>query len=357
MIDRAAAFEGVVLGTAVGDAIGLPREGLSARRASRMFGGAPLRHRLVFGRGMVSDDTEHACMVGQALLASGGDPARFARSLAWRLRWWMLALPAGVGMATARAVGKLWLGFPPDHSGVCSAGNGPAMRAAVIGVWAGSDVARVAQLVRVSTRLTHTEPVAEQGALAVALAAGYGATAGPQAAKVAEFLSLVRPHLTDATLRKGIEIAAACAASSQPPERFLAELGVRGGVSGWISHTVPAALYCWLRWPGDFRTAVEQVVQMGGDADTTGAIVGGLVGATAGPGGIPRDWVDGIIEWPRSVEWMRRLGRRLAIAGVDSVHGGELSPLPLFCPAIVPRNVLFLLVVLLHGLRRLLPPY
>ena len=41
-------------------------------------------------RGMVSDDTEHACMTAQALLASAGDPDLFARDLAWRLRLWLL---------------------------------------------------------------------------------------------------------------------------------------------------------------------------------------------------------------------------------------------------------------------------
>jgi ADP-ribosylglycohydrolase len=116
---------GLLLGTAVGDALGLPREGMSARRAARMFGGAPLRHRFFLGRGMVSDDTEHACMTAQALLASGGDAAGFARSLAWRLRGWILSAPAGIGFGTLRAILKLWIGFSPSASGVRSAGNGP----------------------------------------------------------------------------------------------------------------------------------------------------------------------------------------------------------------------------------------
>lgn len=64
---------GCLLGTAVGDAIGLPYEGLTRQRAARLLG-APDRHRLLFGRGMVSDDTEHTCMVAQALIVSGGDP-------------------------------------------------------------------------------------------------------------------------------------------------------------------------------------------------------------------------------------------------------------------------------------------
>ena len=46
---------GILIGTAVGDAIGLPYEGISRRRAKRLLSGK-LRHRLFFGRGMVSDD-------------------------------------------------------------------------------------------------------------------------------------------------------------------------------------------------------------------------------------------------------------------------------------------------------------
>jgi ADP-ribosylglycohydrolase len=89
--DRTDTLTGVLLGTAVGDALGLPREGLSPRRARRLFGGPPLRHRLVFGRGMVSDDTEHACVTAQALLrsprrTSSGASSRLIDSLVSRPR-------------------------------------------------------------------------------------------------------------------------------------------------------------------------------------------------------------------------------------------------------------------------------
>src|SRR5437868_15534006 len=98
----AKAVVGCLLGTAVGDALGLPCENLSPRRQRRLFPKTD-RYHFLLGHGMTPDDTEHACMVGQALLASGGEVRALARSLAWRLRGWLLGLPAGTGRATLRA--------------------------------------------------------------------------------------------------------------------------------------------------------------------------------------------------------------------------------------------------------------
>ncbi|TWU44826.1 ADP-ribosylglycohydrolase [Rubripirellula tenax] len=163
------AIIGCILGTAVGDALGLPYEGVSAKRSPRLLG-PPDRYRFFFGRGMISDDTEHTCMVAQSLIEANGDTNLFARRFASRLRWWILALPAGVGKATARAGFKLWLGAKPTNAGVFSAGNGPAMRAAIFGA-AIDDLPQMLQFVRASSRLTHSDPKAECGAIAVAFAA------------------------------------------------------------------------------------------------------------------------------------------------------------------------------------------
>jgi ADP-ribosylglycohydrolase len=362
MGERAESVAGVLLGTAVGDALGLPREGLGRRRGARLFGDPPLRHAFILGRGMASDDTEHTCLVGQALLRAPDDAERFARALAWGLRLWLLGLPAGVGLATLRATGRLWLGFPPSRSGVFSAGNGPAMRAALLGVCLGDDPGRLRAYVRASTRLTHTDPRAERGALLVALAAHHGAAHGTGGVRAPAFLASVRGELgeRDAELDGLLAKVEDHLARGAPAAELADALGLRKGVSGYVYHTVPLALYCWLRAPGDFRAAVEEVIALGGDADTTGAVVGGVAGATVGAGGIPAEWVGGLLEWPRSVAWMRGLAARLA----EQFPGGGAGPpgsaggaVPLFWPGLLPRNLLFVAVVFLHLLRRALPPY
>jgi ADP-ribosylglycohydrolase len=340
------AIVGSILGTAVGDAIGLPYEGMSKRRGVRLLG-EPTRHRFFFGRGMVSDDTEHTCIVAQALIVSGGDPERFGRELARRLRWWLLGFPAGVGKATLQATLKLWLGFSHDHSGVFSAGNGPAMRSAILGA-AVADRDALRTLVGVSTRITHTDPKAEYGAWAVALAArlARGGVVSPSA--YLEELKLTSlPEAAE--FRARMERCVQSAAAGQSTEGFAQAEGLGKGVSGYVYHTVPVALHAWLTHQHDFQAGVEAVVRCGGDTDTTAAIAGGIIGAGVGKEGIPAAWRDGLFEWPRTVAWMEALGERLA--------EGKPGPAPRLSVGVVGRNGLFFLIVLGHIVRRFLPPY
>jgi len=98
--DRKSRFRGVLLGTAVGDSIGLPAEGLTPGRAARLFPGR-WRQQLFLGSGMISDDTDHTVFVAQSLLAHPASPSAFQRRLAWCLRLWLLSLPALLGLPKA----------------------------------------------------------------------------------------------------------------------------------------------------------------------------------------------------------------------------------------------------------------
>lgn len=354
---RQEVITGALLGTLVGDALGLPREGLSRERAAKLFGGAPLRHRLVLGRGLGSDDTEHACMVAQALLSQPEDARAFARSLAWRLRGWLISLPAGVGSATLRATVRLWLGFSPERSGVASAGNGPAMRAPLLGVCLAHQPERLEAFVRASSLLTHRDALAEDGARVVGLAAAHAARQAMAGAPVdaAALLRQLDEAVSSPDLRTALRTVGTHLERGASVTELADALGLAHGVTGYTLHTVPVALYAWLRHREDFRAALEGVILLGGDTDSTGAIVGALAGATVGPRGIPPEWVAGLVEWPRSVAWLERLAGRLSAQFPMGGAPNRLGPLPLFWPGLLPRNLLLLAVVLVHGFRRLLP--
>ena len=290
------AITGCLLGTAVGDALGLAYEGVTPNRAMRLLG-QPDRYRFVFGRGMISDDTEHTCMVAQSLIEANGDVDLFARRFAGRLRWWILALPAGVGKATARAGIKLWLGAKPAKAGVYSAGNGPAMRAAIFGATI-DDLQRMLEFIRASSRLTHSDPKAEYGAIAVALAARNSRNHESVDAK------LWLTEVVDAVGEDGSELTELLSqsvdsvATGESTNSFAASLGLTRGVTGYTYHTVPVAIHAWLSHPKNYRQAVTAVIECGGDADTTAAIVGGIVGSGVNESGIPSEWVDSILEYP-----------------------------------------------------------
>ncbi|QDT15211.1 ADP-ribosylglycohydrolase family protein [Alienimonas californiensis] len=369
---RADRLAGCLLGTAVGDALGLPRENLSPRRAAKLFPG-PVRHGLVPAvrsvggsrwRGMVSDDTEHTLLSALALIEEPADPARSARALARRLKWWLAGGPAGAGKATLKACGKLCCGVPPSCSGVNSAGNGPTMRAAILGAFFADDPDRRRAFAEVSARITHTDPRAVAGAQTIAHAAALAVCPSPRQSPAATLAALIE-ETTEPALQIVLETVAAALARGEDG-RALAEASgwPRGGPSGFVLHTVPAALWAWLagepaETADDVRGGIERALSLGGDADSTAAIVGGLAGCAGGTAAIPADWREGLWEWPRGAEWMRRCAAELASAADASAERraaalGELRVPPGAVPA---RNAAFLVVVLAHALRRLGPPW
>ena len=352
--NRIAAATGCLLGTAVGDALGLPCEGLSRRRQLRLFPSLAGYH-LVLGKGMCSDDTDHACMVAQAIAVSGGNPRRFAASLAWRLRFWLLGLPAGVGFATLRSILKLWLFFPPQFSGVRSAGNGPAMRSALLGVCFGHDDAALIQHVAAATGITHRDPKAESGALAVALAA----RSSMRGETMVQYLAHLRRFLAPfgeagAELIGLAERACESATRGEPTTAFADSFGCTREVSGYMYHSVPAALHAWFLAPRDLPGALQNAIRCGGDTDTVAAITGAIVGAGVGKRGIPGEWLANLWDWPRGVRWIELAAERAVEASSQRRGASALFLPPWWAFA---RNLGFLVVVLAHGFRRLAPPY
>ena len=143
-------------------------------------------------------------------------------------------------------------------------------------------------------------------------------------------------------------------ASRKSVAEFADSLGLQNGITGYTYHSVPIALYACLRHCGNFRSALTNSLDCGGDTDTVGAIVGAIMGAHVGKQGIPPKLIAGIAEWPRSVSFLDQVAAKLA----QQTHENKsFGPVGYFWPGLILRNVLFLIVVLIHGFRRLAPPY
>lgn len=314
---------GCLWGTALGDALGLCREGLSRRRGQRLYPRLE-GFQLFGGRGLASDDTEHACFTCWAL----HQPDAFGPRLRRALRRWLWALPAGVGLATLRAGMKASLGF--TRSGVFSAGNGPLMRAPVLAVATGD---RLREKLLISTELTHTDPRAYQASLMVAAITGYLLGRWNWEAVPGWFQDQVL----------GEHLAAIGEHPEIEPVEYAERRGWGRGISGFVYHTAPMVVLAALRYRDDFRRATTSLVECGGDTDTTAAIVGGMVGARVGPAGLPPEWLKAYADWPLTLKAMEELAQ----------GRGSLPSYPL-C---LGRNLAFGGAVLAYGLRRLLPPY
>lgn len=338
---------GCLLGAAVGDSIGLPYEGLSTLRAHKMAR-FPLEQGFVLGQGMVSDDTDHAIFVLQSIIVSDGNPMQFRQALAWRLRWWLITMPAGVGFATFRSIVKMWLGF--RASGVLSAGNGPSMRSAIIGtVFCNAPDLRQ-QYVEQSTALTHTDQRALAGARAVAEVAAHIASGEWKTRpRLAEFVAVLKGVSPIQEWQDAVAGIARACRSHRPMQIAQIRFGNRFGISGYSLHSVPFALIAWYAYHRNFRATIETAVMAGGNVDTVGAIAGALAGLTQGEEGIPSSWRKRLRDWPHSRSYMRRLAARARDPGSAVMVS--------FSPFLWVRSLVFVPLVLCHGLRRLFPPY
>ena len=317
---------GVLLGTALGDALGLVCEGMSAKRIARRFGRLD-RYHLLGRTGYVSDDTEQSALVAQSLARHPSDADRCVRAFRRSLLGWFWRLPWGIGLATVRSSFKIMLGL--STSGVRSAGNGSAMRAAIIGAFHHGDDARRREFGAAIARTTHTDDRAVQGALFVAELIARGP---------AEARAIVTESVLAAALDQASALAARGASTSEAAETLR--------TTGYVVHTVPFALYCYLRYGDTPLLALQECIGAGGDTDSIAAILGAWLGARHGEQGLPAHLIAELNDGPFGPTHLRGLAVALA--------GGAPPPRYSWLRALF-RNLALYPVVIFHGVRRIFP--
>ncbi|MDP4179575.1 MAG: ADP-ribosylglycohydrolase family protein [Bacillota bacterium] len=345
---------GSIIGTAVGDSLGLLYEGLSAQRQRKLYRNIH-RQKFFMGKSLISDDTEHTLMVAHALYRSCGDEILFSKYLSKSLRKWIISMPLGVGFATLRACLKLLFGFSPNKSGVFSAGNGPAMRSALIGILYGNDMDKMKSLVRVSTRITHTDPKAEIGALTIAYAAFVASTQKTvEPSDFHEGLKKLLIGYESIEFLKLIEEVVKSVSNKESTQEFAKRIGLEKGISGYIYHTVPVVIHAWFSFNGDFRRSIIEMIECGGDTDTTAAILGSILGGSLTAAGIPEDLQKHIYLFPYSIKYFEAIGQ---VLGARDEGISEIQIKEPFWGLNLCRNLIFIPVIVFYVIRRMLPPY
>lgn len=330
---------GTLLGTALGDALGLPMEMLSPRVIARRFPRLDRFHML--GRvGFVSDDTEQSALMAQSLARHPRDTDACVRAFRRSLLGWFLRLPWGIGLGTLRACARIALGL--RRSGVATAGNGAAMRAAVVGVFFHDDEVARRSTSDALARVTHTDARAVEGARFVAEVAAMTVEHGDPA----EALEAARAVVSEAALAEAIGRAMALAREGAAPDVAARDLGT----TGFVVHTVPFAAYAFARWGRDPMEAIAAVIRAGGDTDSIGAIVGAWCGALGGEGALPGELVGRIHDGPFGPTHLRALAADLAGARLGRTAVAQYSPL-----YALARNLALYPVVLAHAARRIIP--
>jgi ADP-ribosyl-[dinitrogen reductase] hydrolase len=264
--DRAQA---AYLGLAIGDALGATVEFMTPKEISVTHG----VHKDIRGggwlklkSGRVTDDTEMSLALGVALLSCGEVNAR---AIAEAFSAWMRGKPVDIGNTVRRGIVYYRnFGETSVPKSEFNGGNGACMRCLPIALATlGSAPEKVSEASRLQAHVTHHSDVSDAG--------------------TEQVIALLQMALQGSSLSE-LETQSRRFARQHPRYRFDGK--AISNPSGYIVDTLQAVFQA-LYSTNNFEACLIDVVNRGGDADTTGAIAGMLAGACYGLQSIPRRWL------------------------------------------------------------------
>ncbi len=241
-----------------------------------------------------TDDTEMALGLGQVLDAFGEiRQDKLARVFAVR---YANDMYRGYGAGAHRILASIGAGTDwreaagTAFGGQGSFGNGGAMRVAPLGGYFAHDFERAAKQASLSAEVTHAHPEGQAGAMAVAVAAAWAwqNRNDSPGKRARELLEVARDFTPPGLTRDGIETVLTIDLESDPGYTAW-KVGNGSQISS--QDTVPFTLWCAAKCIEDYPNAIWCTIAVGGDIDTTAAIVGGIVSLSTGRGGIPQEWL------------------------------------------------------------------
>lgn len=278
-IERLKRFQGCLAGVAIGDALGMPVEGMSKSEIGQLYGF--LREMVDGARpaGNITDDTSQTLALAESIAELGEFKPDDAIG---RLLYWYRTDPFGIGLHTFRVMrlidkGMDWRKAVEEVERLYqpwTAGNGSLMRCSPVALRYCRDIAGLIEFSRESSLLTHSNPLCRD-ACAFFNAVMSRVLLGWDKKDALNFAMEVLSHTSYEVLER-VQDMVHKSADEVP-------------TSGFVLDTLECAL--WAFWHcDDFEEALVTVVNLGGDTDSNAAVAGALLGAQYSLDSIPQRW-------------------------------------------------------------------
>ncbi|MEM6800501.1 MAG: ADP-ribosylglycohydrolase family protein [Bacteroidota bacterium] len=284
-------FAGCIIGGAIGDAYGVQYENQEIQKpAENLFLWGEIKEKRNY---FITDDTQLTLATCECILEEGKvDPASMAQKFA---SWYKQGKLRGLGSATLQAIqgirnGGHW--YLVGKKGEQAAGNGSAMRIAPL-AFVQKELDR--SMIQSISRITHHNDEAYAGSLAVVFAIQDVLKHGQQSPE--SWLKKIVGELPDTLVRDRVK-----AFSKLTKGESLTSIGEKFGKGGYVVESVPLALFGVAKsWEIGFEVAIEEMIKLGGDADTNAALMGQVAGAARGLHKLPlsmRSKIESLDEYP-----------------------------------------------------------
>ncbi len=282
---------GVLLGLAVGNALGLSVEGWSADAIRR---NAPDGVREIDPRERrrpMDDDLSQAVDLAESLASAPDVSSDFAE----RLGRWRQANGRGIGLMTQKLIDQLGQHTHPHEASRRfwqaqgrpeTQPNGGLMRCAPVALAHANDPAALIRVSAETCAVTHFAPAAQWSCIVVNTAIAILLHGGQPRCR----------ELAEAALADGAPQQLGQWIAQIPPE--IERRIEQERVSGHTYLAMQSALWC-LDTDASLEAALIRIVSAGGDTDTNAAVAGAVLGARYGLSAIPQRWLDCIPERER----------------------------------------------------------
>jgi ADP-ribosylglycohydrolase len=303
-------FTGTLLGTFIGDALGMPFEGQTHHEIAVQWNADYPMLDARLGKGTYTDDTQMTIALAESLTHCGKFNGRDAAQ-----RFLTNYQPdRGYGMGTRSVLQTLKIGTPWDQAASViypegSFGNGAAMRVAPVGLFYRNDPQQLRQAAENSAAITHTHPLGKEGAAVQAMAVALAANSDPDNFDPPRFIQQLTDFAREDRFPFPEQIAALAKLLKEDPA--LDEVADRLGNDVRAHHSVPTAIYMFLSRPWSFKEAVAHAVLLGGDTDTIAAMTGAIAGAFLGIESIPTEWMNELENDEKGRDYVTNLSEKL----------------------------------------------